>query len=630
MKYYLVYLSTLLSLSALANPNLDIILNLSSYQDKIRSGSELQCFEGEDEAELEDCAISLCGPAETAAVSHINDANFDLYIQNGVKERYPELEAPVKEIVKKKQESLRKFIEKFRLMQASGKPILDYENWTDEYEEFTSTVYSDFVIITSDITKPMNKRLSYKIKPPPGASEIFIKGLTAYAESKIKLTYTNFPEGMDNELYTHEESKQIVKELWKSIYELYDAEIVKDPDFMKESKEQFNEYQNLDTFINGVQESLANTYSQLNDLKNQVLKKLNRPTISLDYNIECNDNCKSGIKEYLSSLKLNEMLKELEQKSSDYKIDDAILSCQAAFTLKGLKDSDKNTFLAHYPETKKTFLNKTFDKYSAHSKSTFEKYLDEDVNLSFVKETPTSVEIFLDKLIATAADEDTEEESSNSILMQELLQLRDWSDKTKMRPDLDPCYEPYGAFAAWDYFSPNSGQDGTDEDPTKHNIGVSIFSCTHGPQGKGVVSHEMGHALSYAFSKNKLSSESKIEFLRIRKCVNDSHIKAAKLDSSFLEHENDTLYSEEDMADVISFKAIDPAGPIFTCALLETNPAGTKFINLSLVNKHNYDSHSSSLLRVLREAIYKKRNIPSSCKQVIEKNKDKFRFQPCL
>jgi hypothetical protein len=630
MKLSFFYLSTIFSLSALADPNLDIILNLSSYQDKIRSGAELQCFEGEDPAEIEACAVSLCGPAETAAVAHINDANFDLYVQNGVKERFPELEAPVKEIVKKKQESLKKFIEKFRLMQTSGKPIFEFESWTNEYEGFTSLVYGNYATIITDITKPLDERQTYKITPPEGASETFTKGLTAYAESKIKLSLKNVSEGIHNELYSNEESKLIVEELWKSLYKMWDAEIAKNPDFMKDSKEEFNKYKDLDTFINGDQNSLGNAYTYLYYLKSKILGSLNLPIIYLDYRMDCNDNCQSGIKEYLSSLKLSDMLKDLEKKSSEYKIEDALYSCQAALILKSLKDSDKNTFLAHYPETKKTFLNKTFDKYSSHSKSTFEKYLDEGVNLSFVKETPTSVESFLDDLKATATSEDTEEESSNSTLVQELLDLRDWSDKTIMKPDLDPCDEPNGAFAAWDSFSPNGAEDGTDEDPAKHNIAVSLFSCTHGPQGKGVVSHEMGHALSYAFSKNKLSTDSKVEFLRIRKCVNDSHVKASKLDSSFLKHENDTLYSEEDMADVISFNAIDPAGPIFTCALLETNPTGTKFIDLSLVNKYSYDTHSSPLLRVLREAIYKNRNIPASCKQVIEKNKDKFRFQPCL
>jgi hypothetical protein len=84
------------------------------------------------------------------------------------------------------------------------------------------------------------------------------------------------------------------------------------------------------------------------------------------------------------------------------------------------------------------------------------------------------------------------------------------------------------------------------------------------------------------------------------------------------------------MADVISYNSIDPTGPIFTCALIDTNSQGTKYKDLALMNKHKDDSHSSPLLRVLREAIYKKRTLSSSCKQVIEKNKEKFRFWPCI
>lgn len=631
MKHYLSITLLLSSTTLLANPTVDAINLLMQTNEDIHATSPLQCSEGEDPAELEACAISLCGPAETAIVAQVNDQNFFLYVQDGIKERFPELKEPVQKIYQRKKDHLKKFITKFKEKLIDGKPQIDFDQWTYQYSTYTYSTYEDFIRTETDTTKPINERMTVKVDPPKDASEAFIKGLNSYAEEKKKFTLASPNEAIRSDLYTNEEAQQMVKDLWKKTYESYRAEQAKNPDFLKGHAERFKEYENESSIESTDNWNLGNIYSSLNNLNNDILRELKQPTIDYEYQVKCTDDCKTGIKDFLTSLNYPDMLSKLEKSMEELTEEDALTNCQANLIEAALKESDNKKFMDNFPKVKKDFLEKNFANFSAHSKQAFENYLEQELNLSFARSHEETVDGFIEKLQKDTEETDPNTGESIEDLISNLLYKRDWSDKSKMDADIGACYNNGAAFAAWDAYAPagNSNSE-PDADPNKDNIFVSLFSCTHAQQGIGVMSHEMGHALSYVMSKDKLSEESKKKFLEIRKCVTDSHIDPKTLPGSLIDHSGDSLYTEEDMADVISYNAIEQNGPIFTCALLETNQAGTKFKDLSLTNKHPQDSHSSPLLRVLREAVYKKRDLSPACKQVIEKNKEKFRFKTCL
>jgi len=84
------------------------------------------------------------------------------------------------------------------------------------------------------------------------------------------------------------------------------------------------------------------------------------------------------------------------------------------------------------------------------------------------------------------------------------------------------------------------------------------------------------------------------------------------------------------MADLVSFLATKDDSGLFTCALLDTNSKGTKYKDLTLKNKLSFDSHSAPFLRVVREALVKKKNLPTSCQKIVDDNPEVARIKSCL
>ena len=96
-----------------------------------------------------------------------------------------------------------------------------------------------------------------------------------------------------------------------------------------------------------------------------------------------------------------------------------------------------------------------------------------------------------------------------------------------------------------------------------NTIGMSNFNCTFHEHGKHTLAHELGHALSYWFSKNRQhldesnrpSKKSYNQYMTLRKCANqryktdDTREEKKRIPSR---HDNDKFRTEEDMADLIS------------------------------------------------------------------------------
>lgn len=133
----------------------------------------------------------------------------------------------------------------------------------------------------------------------------------------------------------------------------------------------------------------------------------------------------------------------------------------------------------------------------------------------------------------------------------------------------------------------------------------------------------------------KLSKESYIEYLKLRKCAsslyqNQLNLRSYHYSNQFT-HSEDHQRSEEDMADIISFKTFQNEPTLYSCTLLTPQIDGTIYQPLKLYAvESKLNSHSETLLRILREAIHKKIKLPKSCKKLIDKNVKDFRFEPCF
>lgn len=150
-------------------------------------------------------------------------------------------------------------------------------------------------------------------------------------------------------------------------------------------------------------------------------------------------------------------------------------------------------------------------------------------------------------------------------------------------------------------------------------IHVSPHSCAHPATGLGVVAHELGHALSHLISEHKASSESAQTYLRRRQCVVGlSPILPVKMpEGAQQKFTIDRLTTEEDMADWVMQTAVPFEEHPSTCDFLKVDASGhydPKFLEIVPAEG---DTHSGSLMRMVREWHSQKGSLPASCQQLI-------------
>ena len=166
---------------------------------------------------------------------------------------------------------------------------------------------------------------------------------------------------------------------------------------------------------------------------------------------------------------------------------------------------------------------------------------------------------------------------------------------------------------------------------------VSLFSCTFHEHGEQILAHEFGHALSSWFKKNnpesnentKASKVSYTQYTTLRECANSRHTTEER--SGYV-WPNDKLRTEEDTADLIAHFAFSNDSISFMCSLLKTSPDGLKYQDesIAIINPDDTDTHSARLLRVIMEAIHKRKKLSSSCQKVVDTYKDEINFEPCF
>lgn len=599
----------------------------------------LNLIGNESENLLQQCAVELCGKPEEAVSGNLSNYTFDDYVEEGVVKRFSEIENELTELIKNDIKKNNKFIADFRSNMQNGKFDFKFNDWDENnYINLTETLYSPNMKVEVDQTKELSKRMTITPIYPADASETFKKGLDSFIASRIETSLSTY-DGFYYGIYSNEEAKVIIQNEWNKL-----TAILKDKE--KELPLFFRDYQSkVDEIAAEVKDSIGEPYATANSLYSiKFLNSMITHELTGKYpeDIEpekCVELCQLGIQEYLNKKDAVKIMADFEKaNNSPDLIQEKLIICKTNLAMKGLKQSDTEGMMALFPEIKKRFLKLATKGYSQHSLSALTKFFDENINLSFklpAEEAP--VQSFIDgihenfKEIGKETGESTETESPAQ-MVSKLIDL--YPDGENIEPLASSKYcETTASFAIWDAFLDQSSagrSEGEDIDPTKDNIMVSKFSCTHLGHGKDVLAHEMGHAMSFAFNEKKLSEESLKEFLKVRACAN-SHHRQPSLQAPYpdLTHPGDILTTEEDTADLVSYMAFHDDGLVFECALLETNPEQTRYTHLGLENPYASDPHSAPLFRALQEATHKGHTIPESCNKLIQEN-TKFGFEKCF
>ena len=339
-----------------------------------------------------------------------------------------------------------------------------------------------------------------------------------------------------------------------------------------------------------------------------------------------NNNCiEEDCKKWVHS-ELTSIYQDLEQRASEENqkqgLTQLLNHCQSVYNMDIRSAEQAKLYEQNLDKYKSRFLNKALIGYSDISRQYYEAYMN---TLNFKISTTEKQNIT--KSFVVFAEARKRHYRSPSDIGAYINQGR--SAYLNLENAMCPSsrnMEPYDAF---------SGSD----------IRVSAFSCQFHEHGKQILAHELGHALSYWFSKhrdkkNKPSTKSYNQFMRLRQCANERY----KNDNTFIKqrvfnHDNDKFRTEEDMADLIAYQVFQSEPTLLSCSMgLELSKDGSKYKTLKVLypppsnskKDKDLDPHSTGFLRAIMEAIYKRKKLSSACQKIMDTYKDEINFEPCF
>ena len=601
-----------------------------------------QC--SEETVLMDKCAVDLCGKPESLPSAALNDRSFNKYVQAKDMQRFDEIKDDLQKLVEMeldRTKSLVQELEKDFDREKLKTEIEKAEPW--QVENLATRYLYPFFQISTDYSRPVEERLSYNLDLPSDASDVLKKGLESYLNHRKSASLSSFSVGIQEGLYTPEESKKILRTEWEKFNRILEDKKKTNPqnlDYLSLQIENFKKDMEDPSFEeNGNYGYMAGSLQNLNDnLQSVVTGKW--PDVPYNH---CQSDCKKAVFEEMDRFDYKGFLASLHTKLKDRKtlIKKKMANCKSQFAMDSIDTYQKDKLAKMIPGIKTALFKNVMSGYSKESQKEFKDYLDKQVHFATKPMKSRAGEFIQEvKKVVTTDRSGTPAPRPESSLIDRSLDLMNYVGYDGDAAPLSQmrlCSESL-SYVAWDNFNPKSfrnpqapPEDYAGEDLEKDNLNISMFSCTHQEHGKNIVAHELGHALSWAFLENKLSEKSYKEYMNLRSCANSLYqVQNDSEKPRTFVHENDRFRVEEDTADLIGYMTIPDKSLIANCTLLDVSEDGKSFENLELMNSRNSDAHSSGLMRVLQEAIHKRRPLPASCKELVNANKDLYRFKPCF
>ena len=629
MKITLIFILTLIS-TKLWSQDISGILKLLG---QTRSYSpDLSCsIDGSGNEHYQECARALCGDPALAPVGMAHGKNFHEYFDDNYMDLYQELPAIVKDLHEINRKEKTHFLNQLKAANSNTEKNLWGSLDEISKQKVAESYFTPFLIPDVDSTQEkLNHRLNFQFNFPDELPEEIKNEARLFAQKKKTEIENSLFEKINYELISLEDAISGLKEFEKNLFELLDNHKVKDPTFSPWYLSELEKLRGTNWDKNQSFDDLSQFTYLLDHYQQTLLKDLDPTHSSLNKPPKCGESCLKVLSDVFSTKEITHFEKAISDKLAGLNPESLLNRCQLSLLQMTLKKSDEEKIRALYPEIKKNLSDKVLSRMSEHSKKKFEEYLEHGLHLNFEHEVNADPKEWIGNLkkrnLAGAQSEDI----SPASILEKMLGLRSFENVLEF--DLNPISCDGEAAIVWDSFLSSSMQKEYSINgaiPDKDNVQVSLFTCTHGEKGRGILSHEIGHALSSVIFEKNLSPHSEELYNKQRLCLKDPAV-TTRLSSPWLNRPEDNLYSEEDMADFISFIATQDDPGLFTCALLDTDLEASKYVDLDLKNKYSFDSHSAPFLRMIREAILKKKNLPSSCQKIIEENPEVSRIKTCL
>lgn len=334
--------------------------------------------------------------------------------------------------------------------------------------------------------------------------------------------------------------------------------------------------------------------------------------------LKCQDKCSDKIQSYIQNIDLKTKLNELKRKN-DFNLlvaqRESMAKAELVARALQLKRYENHQLRQNAEKRFLDYIEKEFDRDSSQN---FKLFLAEQQVFAFKSSESMSDEDYKEsiKSVLKSQLKDVIESSTN---LHESNSL--WMSYAKINNDLTSDFNLFsqGSLMVTDKFN-----------TVDKKIEISEYSCSSPDHGQGILIHELAHALSYALKNNILSLKNFPKYQSLRDCAKRFYKTEKRGATKVLNFPGDIIYSEEDTADLITYEVTKNSKELFSCAFIKTSFDKTEFVDLNLKNDINYDSHSSSFARVLKEAKYKRKTLPSECQSIIDEYQDNYDFNSCF
>lgn len=585
---------------------------------------------------LKDCSVALCGPPSDNASIYVTNKTFKSITSKETLSKLDVLQPQMQKALNKAYATNLELISKIEQKFNSTRPFYENFNSWNEYgkSELSQRVFTPYIHTEINLDRPLKERLNVTYISPEGASNEFKDQLEVYAEIYKSFMNNNLDEALRLGLYSENELKDLVK---NRITKLKDSYAVSESTLDVETKKNFNEKilfleKNLtETGLNHPEMFTSLNYTEdLMERNTSSFKKSFSPLVCVD-----DEKCNKIYKDFVLQLNFNAKIAELKKKINDPEAKkEALNRCKAQVLAKIYDNSEEKKAKKIYDEVLLTINNKILPKFSSHSRKLLKKNLDNiRVNNSKpMKDSNDPIAFFGAELEKYISKKNTSEDFISDFEALSFAQnISENSDGfNAYLSENSPCsnQSDYG----WDAFNkPHVNEDTKQkkgilssffESSPQSNLFISEFACTNEIHGKGIIAHELGHAINYIFSNNKMSSESLAFHDSLKKCVTENYI--SRIDQN-VQIDSRT---EEDLADVFSAMAFPEDKTLTFCAFLKPSVNEKSYLDLDLIGSH-LDSHSSPLQRVITEAINKDVSLPISCQRAMKPYLKKLRFKKC-
>jgi len=643
----LALLSILLSGPVLGGEHIDRgvvrVLNEANQQ-KLVSGQTALCLpllsnssaQSKNNAQdMNDCVVALCGTPDENPSVFLTDKNFSKYITPEIKTKLSAIEPNIKKLINKEKGNSIKMLDEIQEKIKTTHP----ETWTPELRsDLSYRMFSPYMEEKIDLKKPPGERILITLKDDQKLDPGLRKALEDYRVKFQSFVKTDVNSFLERGLYSSDEQKQMATERLTKLKEVY-AQV----------SDKMNKYEREDvrSRIAGYLKELKNVDDEnlpvamlnVSNIEDQVSAYLPANSLKpLKPTCENEVICNESFKKYITESGMLPAIAAAKSKINDPATFNKQYNFCKAKIVAGLSvSSQQKNAEKLVAEVKKQMSKNVFSHFSAHSRGLIENYFKSKIAIG-----STSIQSKLSE---------TDPYESYKILIEGNLK----SDYTPLGLDeensittaLSISEEGFDSSESLGFCTPEMSSNAFDaylayekvkkfkdvekkvlaKIPPKDNLFISPFSCHHELRGKSVVAHELGHAINQIFAAEKLSETSAKKFKELRKCSTDNYTEFIPDRVSFI-HEGDAVRSEEDSADVFAYMAYPDQGDLFSCSLIMPSLDSNSYDDLSIINNDG-DSHSTSLYRLILEAINKNKNLPVSCQRALEPVKDQLRLKKC-